>query len=91
MPAPLTSLVGRESETSEIAALLDAYRLVTLTGPGWGKTRLARASPPPGPTLSGTVPGLPTWHRSGPNLPATPLRCAGRRTAAGMAATRHPA
>jgi len=42
LPAPLTSLVGREGETSELIALLDAHRLVTLTGPaGVGKTRLA--------------------------------------------------
>jgi predicted ATPase/DNA-binding CsgD family transcriptional regulator len=41
LPAPLTSLVGRESETSELAALLGAHRLVTLIGPaGVGKTRL---------------------------------------------------
>ena len=39
---PLTSLVGRQSETNRLTALLDAHRLVTLTGPaGVGKTRLA--------------------------------------------------
>jgi predicted ATPase/DNA-binding CsgD family transcriptional regulator len=42
LPVPLTSLVGREEETSELAALIDAHRLVTLIGPGGvGKTRLA--------------------------------------------------
>ena len=42
LPAPLTSLVGREHETGELTALLDAHRLVTLIGPGGvGKTRLA--------------------------------------------------
>jgi predicted ATPase/DNA-binding CsgD family transcriptional regulator len=42
IPSPLTSLVGREGETSELLALLDSHRFVTLTGPaGVGKTRLA--------------------------------------------------
>src|SRR6266536_3472006 len=42
LPTPLTSLVGRDSETSELTALIDAHRLVTLVGPaGVGKTRLA--------------------------------------------------
>ena len=42
LPAPLTSLVGRETETAELVALLEAHRLVTLIGPaGVGKTRLA--------------------------------------------------
>ncbi len=42
IPSPLTSLIGREDETRELTALLDSYRLVTLTGPGGvGKTRLA--------------------------------------------------
>ncbi|MGD9711567.1 MAG: LuxR C-terminal-related transcriptional regulator [Thermomicrobiales bacterium] len=44
IPRPLTSLVGRNREIDEIAALLQSHdvRLVTLTGPGGvGKTRLA--------------------------------------------------
>src|SRR6266542_4772193 len=42
VPAALTSLIGRESETAELIALLEAHRLVTLVGPaGVGKTRLA--------------------------------------------------
>ena len=42
LPARLTSFVGRERESTEIARLLDGARLVTLVGaPGVGKTRLA--------------------------------------------------
>ena len=42
--AALTSFVGRDSEVTEVAALLQEYRLVTVTGPGgMGKTRLADA------------------------------------------------
>ena len=42
LPAPLTSFVGREHELDDIAELLRAHRLVTLTGLGGaGKTRLA--------------------------------------------------
>jgi predicted ATPase/DNA-binding CsgD family transcriptional regulator len=42
LPVPLTSFVGRERETDEIAGLLQSHRLLTLTGPaGAGKTRLA--------------------------------------------------
>lgn len=42
LPAALTSLLGREHELDEIAELLRAHRLVTLTGAGGaGKTRLA--------------------------------------------------
>jgi DNA-binding CsgD family transcriptional regulator len=42
LPVPLTSFVGRQRETDEVAALLRDHRLLTLTGPaGAGKTRLA--------------------------------------------------
>jgi predicted ATPase/DNA-binding CsgD family transcriptional regulator len=41
-PAALTSFVGRVQVVDQVAAQLDQYRLVTLTGPGGaGKTRLA--------------------------------------------------
>lgn len=41
-PTPITSFFGRDDETSEMAGLIDAHRLVTVVGPGgMGKTRLA--------------------------------------------------
>jgi predicted ATPase/DNA-binding CsgD family transcriptional regulator len=41
-PAALTSFIGRTLPVREVAALLNEYRLVTVTGPGGsGKTRLA--------------------------------------------------
>jgi predicted ATPase len=42
LPTPLTSFVGRETESAELAAALTEHRLVTAVGPGGvGKTRLA--------------------------------------------------
>src|SRR5215204_1081825 len=42
VPAPLTRLIGRESELQAVGGLLRRARLVTLTGPaGVGKTRTA--------------------------------------------------
>jgi predicted ATPase/DNA-binding transcriptional LysR family regulator len=44
LPAPLTSLIGRDSEVAAVVAAVRAGRLVTLTGAGGsGKTRLALA------------------------------------------------
>lgn len=43
LPLELSSLVGRESDLSEIRQLIGAERLVTLNGPGGtGKTRIAK-------------------------------------------------
>ena len=42
LPAPVTSLVGREAELTSIRQLLGRTRMLTLTGPaGGGKSRLA--------------------------------------------------
>src|SRR5688500_19046574 len=44
LPAPLTPILGRENEITQVLSLLDdpAVRLLTLTGPGGvGKTRMA--------------------------------------------------
>lgn len=41
VPAPLSAFIGREQELSEVTALIDQTRLLTLTGTGGtGKTRL---------------------------------------------------
>lgn len=45
VPAPLTPLIGRETDLAGLRTVLAAHRLVTLTGPGGaGKTRLALAA-----------------------------------------------
>ncbi|MFZ3498447.1 ATP-binding protein [Streptomyces sp. 5.8] len=45
LPAPVSSLVGREEAVARVCAALGAGRLVTLCGPGGvGKTRLALAA-----------------------------------------------
>ena len=42
LPAPLTSLVGRQADLQSLGGLITHSRLITLTGPGGcGKTRLA--------------------------------------------------
>lgn len=45
LPEPVDTLVGRDRALRDLAAMLAAHRLVTLTGPGGvGKTRLALAA-----------------------------------------------
>ena len=47
VPQPVSALIGREEELSEILNLVTTHRLVTLTGPGGiGKTTLALAPLP---------------------------------------------
>src|SRR5256885_6785440 len=42
LPRPVSTFMGREREIEELARLVSAHRMVTLTGPaGAGKTRLA--------------------------------------------------
>ena len=42
LPRPVSTFIGREREIEELARLVSAHRMVTLTGPaGAGKTRLA--------------------------------------------------
>jgi predicted ATPase/DNA-binding CsgD family transcriptional regulator len=49
IPAPLTTLIGREEELEAVAVALAGTRLLTLTGAGGvGKTRLAAAVAPAG-------------------------------------------
>src|SRR6516162_8747503 len=44
LQAPVSELIGRDTEIEELSSLIGAHRLVTLTGPGGiGKTRLALA------------------------------------------------
>ncbi|MEU3603483.1 BTAD domain-containing putative transcriptional regulator [Streptomyces sp. NPDC006798] len=44
LPRPLTGLIGRDDDITELRTVLTRHRLVTLTGPGGvGKTRLALA------------------------------------------------
>ena len=44
LPAPVSGLIGRDSELTRLAELLGGHRALTLTGPaGAGKTRLALA------------------------------------------------
>lgn len=45
LPAPVTTLIGRDTAIADVVAALRSARLVTLTGPGGvGKTRLALAA-----------------------------------------------
>ncbi len=47
LPLPLTPLFGRKADFAELASMLGAHRLVTLTGPGGvGKTQLALGMAP---------------------------------------------
>lgn len=58
----LTSFVGRDEQVAEVVGLLDAARLVTVTGaPGAGKTRLAVET---AARLAERMPGVPGWSNS---------------------------
>ena len=70
LPTPLTGLVGRERELTEVVALLASHRLVTLTGPGgWARPgwrsrrrgRPHRCSRMASTSLTCPLSGTPTW------------------------------
>lgn len=68
LPAPATTLIGRERDVTAIARELasDAHRLITLTGPGGvGKTRLALAA---ASTAAPDFPGGVAWIDLAPIL-----------------------
>jgi class 3 adenylate cyclase len=61
---PTTSLIGRESEVTEVEAVLRAHRLVTLTGVGGvGKPASQWKSPGSWPMNTRTVFGFSSWRR----------------------------
>jgi DNA-binding SARP family transcriptional activator len=68
--AELTTFVGRDAELAEVAGLLGAHRLLTLTGPGGaGKTRWP--SRRPGPRCPPPPAGCGWW--SWPRSPTRPM------------------
>ena len=79
LPQPLTRLIGREQDLTEIRQRLARSRLVSLTGPGGcGKTRLALA------VVAELQAGFPDgvgWVE----LAASPAKCKGPRGAASAA------
>jgi predicted ATPase/tetratricopeptide (TPR) repeat protein/transcriptional regulator with XRE-family HTH domain len=73
LPASLTPLIGRETELTELRAMLaaPAHRLITLVGPGGiGKTRLALAAAEQAETFSDGAAFVPLAAVSAPALVA---------------------
>src|SRR5215469_7049608 len=77
LPAPLTTLVGREHEIAAISALLERsdVRLITLTGTGGvGKTRLALAAAAAArPSFASGICFVALASLADPDLPASTI------------------